>query len=178
MDPKFALLVPLWPPVSPWRWPILKKIRSSGENFSYLPIQICQNQVSISSPVHRKNTITFCNIWALFAWKRGRVTNQRVRIKIWQNFVNLYKHFGSNIFQFWSYRSQRTFQENFNWIFKFGCYSWYQAYFFEKKWIRLPHAEFYGESTDNNFKSQQWKSKKLVCLFLIALCHFETNLIK
>ena len=29
-----------------------------------------------------------------------------------------------------------------------------------------------------NFKSQKWKSKKLVCPFLIALFLFETNLIK
>ena len=104
-------------------------------------------------PFPGKTQLLFCNIWAFFARKRGRVTNQRVRIKIWQNFVNLYKHFGFNIFQFCSYRSQRTFRKNFNWIFKFGCYSWYQAYVFEKKWIILPHAEFYGESTDNNFNS-------------------------
>ena len=45
----------------------------------------------LSFPLSRKNTITFCNIWAIFARKQGRTTNQRVRIKLWQNFVNSLK---------------------------------------------------------------------------------------
>ena len=53
-------------------------------NFNHWAIQICQNQGFISSALSGKNTITFCNIWAIFAKKQGRVTNQRVRIKIWQ----------------------------------------------------------------------------------------------
>ena len=103
-----------------------------GKNFSHYAIQICQNQGSISFPLSQKNTITFSNIWVIFARKQGRVTNQRVRIKIWPNFVNLLKNLGSNIFQFCSYRSQRTFQKNFSWIFKVGCFSWYHAYIFDK----------------------------------------------
>ena len=98
-----------------------------GKTLSHWAIQICQNQDYISSHLSGKSTIIFFNIWALFARKQGRVTNQRVRIKIWQNFVNLWKHFGSNIFQFCSYKSQSTFQKNFNWIFKFSCFSWYHA---------------------------------------------------
>ena len=58
---------------------------------------------------------------------------------------------------------QTTFQKNFNWIFKFGC---------------LSDAELNPESIDTNFKSQKWKSKNLVCPFLIVLFYFETNLIK
>ena len=149
-----------------------------GKNFSHYAIQICQNQGSISFPLSQKNTITFSNIWAIFPRKQGRVTNQRVRIKIWQNFVNLLKNFGSNIFQFCSYRSQRTFQKNFSWIFKVGCFSWYHAYIFEKKWATLPDEEFNAESIGTNFKSQKWKCEKLKYPFLIGLFNFETNLIK
>ena len=47
-----------------------------------------------------------------------------------------------------------------------------------KKWVRLFDAEFNAESIGINFKSQKWKSKKLVCSFLIALFHFDTNLTK
>ena len=90
MHPNLALLVQLWPPVSPWRWLKSKKI---GKIFSYWAIQIFQNQGSISSLLSRKNTITISNIWAIFTRKQGRGKNQRVRIKIWQNFVNLLKHF-------------------------------------------------------------------------------------
>ena len=33
-------------------------------------------------PFLGKTRFTICNIWAIFARKQGRVTNQRVRIKI------------------------------------------------------------------------------------------------
>ena len=69
-------------------------------------------------PFPEKNTITICNISAIFARKQGRVTNQRVRIKIWQNFADLFKHFGSNVFLFFSYRQQRNqghFRINLTW---------------------------------------------------------------
>ena len=36
----------------------------------------------------------------------------------------------------------------------------------------------YIESIGTDVKSQKSKTKKLVCPFLIALFHFETNLIK
>ena len=149
-----------------------------GKNLSHWAVQICQYQGSISTPRSRKYTITFCIIWAAFARKQGSVTNQSFKIKIWQNFVNLQNHFGSNIFQFCSYRLKRTFQKNFNLIFKFGCFYWYHAYISYKKWIRLPDTKFNAESVGTNFKSQKWKSKTFVCSFLNALFHFETNLIK
>ena len=100
-----------------------------GKNYSHWTIQICLNQSSICSPLSRKNTITLCNIWAIFARKQGRVTNQSVRIKIWQNFENCKIILVST---YSSYRSQRAYKKNFNWIFKFGCFSRYHAYIFEK----------------------------------------------
>ena len=42
----------------------------------------------------------------------------------------------------------------------------------------MPDAEYNAELIGTNFKSQKWKTKKLVCPFLIAHFHFETNLIK
>ena len=39
-------------------------------------------------------------------------------------------------------------------------------------------VEFNAESIGTNFKSQKWKTRKLVCHFLIALFHFKTNIIK
>ena len=67
---------------------------------------------------------------------------------------------------FCSYRSQRTFQKNSNSDFQV--------------WLLFTptKAEFNAESIGNNLQSQKWKRKKLVYPFLIALFHFETNLIK
>ena len=44
--------------------------------------------------------------------------------------------------------------------------------------VKLPDVEFNTESIGTNFKSQKWKTKNLVCSFVIAFFHFETNLIK
>ena len=49
---------------------------------------------------------------------------------------------------------------------------------FWKKWVKEPDAEINAESIGTNFKSWKWKSKKLVCPFLIALFYIETYLIK
>ena len=49
---------------------------------------------------------------------------------------------------------------------------------FLKKMSSLPNTEFNAESIGTSFTSQKWRSKKLVSTFLIALFHFETNLIK
>ena len=96
-----------------------------------------------------------------------------------QFLVNLLsKNFGSNIFQFCGYRRQRKCQKSFNQIFKIGWFSWYHSYVFFKTYVKLTDAEFNAESIGTSFKSQKWKIKKLVCSFLIALFHFETNLIK
>ena len=42
-----------------------------GKNFSHRVIQICQNEVFISSPLSGKNTITFCNILDTLPGKRA-----------------------------------------------------------------------------------------------------------
>ena len=67
---------------------------------------------------------------------------------------------------FCSYRSQRTFQKNSNSDFQV--------------WLLFTptKAEFNAESIGNNLQSQKWKREKFVYPFLIALFHFETNLIK
>ena len=59
-----------------------KNINIFQEYYSHLAIQIWQNQGSISSPLSRKNMITFCSIWAIFSRKQGIVTHTRARIKI------------------------------------------------------------------------------------------------
>ena len=152
MDRKFALLVQLWPPDFPWRWPKSKKISSSGEKLQPLVYLNMAKSRLYSSLLFRKNTIIICNIWANFARKQGRVTNKRVSIKIWQNFVNLLKHFGSNIFLFCSYRSQRTFQKNFNGILSLAAFLGTMPTFL-KKMNKLPETEFNSGTIDTSFKS-------------------------
>ena len=84
-------------------------------------IQICQKQDSISSPLSKKNTITFCTIWAVFGRKLGGVINQRVRsvrftfrVRLQANSGKLpVKKIGANTFQFCGYSSQRIFKPTF-----------------------------------------------------------------
>ena len=90
----------------------------------------------------------------------------------------LLKKFGSNIFQFCSYRSQRTFQNHFNLDFQIWLVFLVPFLNFLKTQVKLPDAEFNVELIGTNFKSQKWKTKKLVCPFLIALFYFETTLTK
>ena len=54
---------------------IEKKSAVVRKNFSHWAIQICQNEVFISSSFSRKNTITFCNIWDIFTRKQDGVTS-------------------------------------------------------------------------------------------------------
>ena len=60
-------------------------------------------------------------------------------------------------------------------IFKFGCFSWYHVYIFHEN---DADAKFNAKSIRTNFKYQKLKAKKLVYPFLVAVLHFETNLIK
>ena len=54
--------------------------------------------------------------------------------------------------------------------------SCYYAYTLKKqKMSQVLDTEFNAESFGTSFKSQKWKSKKLVCPFLVALFHSETN---
>ena len=47
-------------------------------------IQIFQIQSSISSTLSEEDAISFCTTWTIFGRKQGKVTSQKVRIKIWQ----------------------------------------------------------------------------------------------
>ena len=40
-------------------------------------------------------------------------------------------------------------------IFKFGCFSWYHAYIFEKKYVRFSYAEINTESIGTHLKSEK-----------------------
>ena len=72
------------------------------------------------------------------------------------------------------HRSQSTFQKNFSTGFQvFVCFFLVPCLRFWKEWIKFPDAEFIAESTGTNFKSQKWKSKKLVCPFLIIALSWD-----
>ena len=83
------------------------------------------------------------------------------------------KNFGSSTFQFRGNRLQRTFQKLLNLDFQVWLLLLVRCLHFWKKKI---FAEFNAKSIGTN--SQNLKTKKLVCSFLIALLHFETYLIK
>ena len=118
-DPNLALLVQLWPLFSSWRWPKSKIISSSAEKRQPLCYPNMTKWCPYLLSPFRENTITFCNIWNIFTRKKGGITSQT---EIWQILFHPHdswstsceKKFRSNIFQFCGYRSQRTFQKNFN----------------------------------------------------------------
>ena len=60
---------------------------------------------------------------------------------------------------------------------KFDSSSGDHVHISERKWSIEPDAEFNSERIGTNLKSQKWKTKKLVCSFLLAPFHFEINLI-
>ena len=60
---------------------------------------------------------------------------------------------------------------------KFGCSSGDHVHICERNRSIEPDVEFNSEWIGTNLKSQKWKTKKLVCPFLLAPFHFETNLI-
>ena len=62
------------------------------------------------------------------------------------------KSFSSNIFQFCGYRSQRTFQKNFNLDFQFWLGFLVPLLHFLKTYLNLPGAEFNAESSSTNFR--------------------------
>ena len=123
----------------------MEKVAVGRDNFSHVSIQICQNQGFISSPLSGKKTITFCNIWAIFAGKQGGLTCQGVRIKIWQ--FLFHSHDSRSTFcqkilvpafsSFAAVDHKEHFRKILTQIFKFGCVSWYHAYFFQNNEIDL-----------------------------------------
>ena len=93
-----------WSPISLWRWPKSKKISAIGLS-KYVKIKLY-----LLSP-----------FWAIFRCKKVRVTSQRVRIKICYTLFHTHyswstscKKSCSSTFQFCSYRSQKSLQNNFN----------------------------------------------------------------
>ena len=89
--------------------------------FSHWTIQISQNQGPISSPLSKKNTITFALFWIFFAKKGAWSQLQRLKSKCHLPFavsqplrIFQSKKFGSSTFQFCGYRQQRSFFKNFN----------------------------------------------------------------
>ena len=110
--------------------------------------------------------ITSCNIFPIFARKQIRVTDQRVRIKIWQNFVNLLKIFGSSIFQFCSYRSQRTFLKKSVWNRK-------NSWFWQKNFFFSTLFQGYLKNHVTTVHLLQCKTT-----FFIHLCFCERNLVQ
>ena len=110
------------------------------KNFSHSAIQICQNQGFISSPFSEKNTIIFCNIWAIFVTKQGGVSSQRARIKTWQILFHSHDSLSTSckkilvpaFSSFVAIDHKGHFRKILTWIFKFGCFSWYHANILEK----------------------------------------------
>ena len=110
------------------------------KNFSRWAIQICQNQGFISSPLSGKNTISFCITWVIFARKQSGVTSERARINVWQNPFHPHnsdqlppkKILFPTFSGFAAIDHKGHFTKILTGIFKFGCFSWYHAYIFEK----------------------------------------------
>ena len=132
------------------------------KSFSRWAIQICQNQGFNSSPLSGKNTITFCNIWAIFARKQGGVTSQRAKIEVWQNLFHQHSSFQLPIkkFCFQHFPVLRLYitkdiSEKFNPDFQVWLLFLVPRLHFWKKWVKFLDAEFNAESISTNFKSQK-----------------------
>ena len=171
MYTKFALLVRLWHPVSPWRWPKSEKIGLAK-----------YRKYKAASPL----PFTFCSILAIFWEKKGAVTRSRVEIKIWPTYCDLAiprhlsvkKFFGSSTFQFCGCRLQRTFKKKLYPNFQFWLLFSVPDQSFWQKSVWFTDVEFNAKLIDTNLKFRKSKPKKLIYPFLISLFHFEINLIK
>ena len=101
-------------------------------DFNHRAVQIYQNQGFISSPFFGKNTITFCNMWAIFARKQGGVTSQKVRIKIWEILFYPHDFWWISFSSFEAKDHKGHFRKILIQIFKFGCFSSYHVYTFQE----------------------------------------------
>ena len=182
-DPKFALLVRLWRRMSYWRWPKSKK--NVRKNFSHWAIQIkamSESRLYLFSPF-RENMIAFYTIWAIFGRKQGGVTGQRVRIKVWNVLFHTHdpgqphiKKMFPALYSFGAIGHKQHFRKMLSCILKFGCFSCFSTPAFLKTnhldiiWLILNRlAPILNPKNEN---------PKIALPFLIALFHFETNLIK
>ena len=155
-DPKLALLVYFWPLFSSWRWPKLRKISSRPEKLPPLSYPNMSNEVFISSSLSRKNKIPFCNIWDIFIRKQGGVTSQRRRIKIWK-------------ILFYPYVSWSTLGFS-NLV---GFLGTIPIFFKKLKLNYLMQNLVLNRSIGTNFKSQKWRSKRVVCPFNLPFSFWD-----
>ena len=84
------------------------------------------------SPFREKyNYFLHCLGYFCLGYSKGQNQNLTYPFSPTQFLVNFFskKIFGSNTFQFCSYKSKR--------IFKFSCFSWYYAYIFEIKKLNI-----------------------------------------
>ena len=138
MDPKLALLVQLLALFSSWRRSKSKKMSSSAEKLLPLTYPNVSKWISISSPLSRKNTITFCNIWDHFTTKHGGVTSQRGRIKFNKYYfihtipgqLPAKKLFLQLFSSFAAIYNKGHFRKILTQISKLSWFSWYHSYIF------------------------------------------------
>ena len=119
---KLTLLFQLWPLFSSWRWPKSKKITGSEEKLQPLSYPNMSKWSLYLISLFREKYDYFLQYLGYFYQETGRghkskeynqnLTNTILSTRFLVNFLS--KNFGSNIFQFCGYRSQWTFQKNFN----------------------------------------------------------------
>ena len=139
-DPKFALLVQLWLPVSPWWWPKSKKVRSGAGILQTLGYPNMP-KLRLYLPSLFGGKYDYFMHYLDYFWKeagRGDKSESQNQTLTYpfsptQSLVFfLWHNFASNTFQFRCYLSQRTFQKDLTWIFRFKCFSWCKVFIFEK----------------------------------------------
>ena len=153
------ILVKLWPPCSPWRW------QNLGKKIPVLKTLI----IGLSKYIETKSPLPFLGKLDYFFhfWVENRWASQ---VKWSESKFNA-AYFTEivvdqlNPRKFW-------FQHFAVWLL-----FWRPRPNLWKKMVMVPDAEFNPEWIGTNLKSQKWKTKKLVCPFLLAPFHFETNLI-
>ena len=144
-----------------WRWPKSKKRSNRARKLQPLSYwNMSKSRLYLLSPFLEKYDY-FLHYLGYFSQERERghrseEQNQNLTYPISPTrfLVNfLCKKIGSNTFQLCGYRSQK--------IFKFGCFSWYHAYIFEKNGsdILVQNLMLNRLNRMLNFKSQNEKPK-------------------
>ena len=117
--PKVSTFGPTLTLFSSWRWPKSKKISSSAEKFQSLSYPNMSKKSLYLISIFRESYWLLSAIFGIFL-PGNRVGSQVKGIESKYYFIHRIpgqlpvKKFGSNIFQFCGYRSQRTFQKIFN----------------------------------------------------------------
>ena len=99
-----------------------------GKNFSHRTFQICQNQGSISSPLFRKNTVTFCNIWLFLPGNRAgwQVKGLESNLTNPNASTSCKKYLVLTFSSFAAIDHNGRIRKMLTRIFEFGCFSWYR----------------------------------------------------